>query len=72
MSWHCGIMLLSKTTSTRHMRLFELMHQRDVALGQGKLLLRQSVTETDIEQVKMIALRSFAHQADGITRPGRP
>ena len=66
-------MLLSDPKNPRHMRLFELMRQHDVAVSRttrAKALPVRRLAPSELEQVKMNALRSFPDR--GVTRPGRP
>ncbi len=66
-------MMLSDPNTPRHMRLFELMRQHDVALDradQARALATRRLAPSELEQVKMIALRSFADKT--VRRPGRP
>ncbi|MEP1198348.1 hypothetical protein [Tateyamaria sp.] len=65
-------MLSSDPENPRHMRLFELLRQRDVALDRASDAqgLRSRRLEPDeLERVQQIALRSFSDVAIRPTRP---
>ena len=64
--------MMSDPESPRHMRLFELMRQRDVALDRAsevKELRSKRLEPSELERIQQIALRSFT---DADLRPTRP
>ena len=66
-------MMLSDPQNPRHMRLFELMRQRDVAVSrasEAKALPVRRLALCELEQVQRIALRSFPDRP--VMRPDRP
>ncbi|MFL4471204.1 hypothetical protein ACERZ8_15430 [Tateyamaria armeniaca] len=66
-------MTLSDPKTPRHMRLFELMRQQDVAVSRAsraKALPARRLGPAELEQVKLTALRSFP--APRLTRSDRP
>jgi len=64
--------MMSDPEYPRHMRLFELMRQRDVALDRAsevKELRSKRLEPAELERIQQIALRSFT---DAHLRPTRP
>ena len=65
-------MMLSDPENPRHMRLFELMRQHDVALDRAsevKAWRSRHLDTAELERVQRIALRSFADTPSRQSRP---
>ncbi|MEO9575268.1 MAG: hypothetical protein ABJ263_16575 [Tateyamaria sp.] len=65
-------MTSSDPEKPRHLRLFELMRQRDVALdraSEAEELRGRRLEPSELERVQQIALRSFPKASIRPTRP---